>query len=208
MQPSPNPIFEKTYFDYLEKLKAVSPAAVAEVLGAVVEDDELLVDLYGRRYRVSPAGIVGPHGRRPGFETCVILCKYILLCPESPQLQTEWASFKNFRDTAPLVGYFRKDVEGALADRYSGRLTALKQAARALGANPSPLSAGYDLAMELDALPRIPVTLLFNDVDDEFPADCRLLFQRRTEKHLDGECIAMLGWRLLPALKGAGDSST
>jgi dienelactone hydrolase len=50
--------------------------------------------------------------------------------------------------------------------------------------------------MRFDALPKIPILLLFNDADDEFPAQCLLLFERRAEKYLDMECLAILGWLL------------
>jgi hypothetical protein len=50
--------------------------------------------------------------------------------------------------------------------------------------------------MQFNALPRVPVLLLFNDADDEFPAHCSLLFEGRAEKYLDAECLAILGMLL------------
>jgi hypothetical protein len=47
----------------------------------------------------------------------------------------------------------------------------------------------------------VPVLLLFNDSDDEFPAQCLVLFERRTEKYLDMECVAMVGMLLYEYLK-------
>ncbi|MGD8762104.1 MAG: DUF3786 domain-containing protein [Desulfobacteraceae bacterium] len=38
--------------------------------------------------------------------------------------------------------------------------------------------------------------LLFNDKDEEFPAQCSVLFERRTENYLDMECVAMVGMLL------------
>jgi len=53
----------------------------------------------------------------------------------------------------------------------------------------------------LDALPRVPVILLFNDADDEFPAQSSVLFEQRAEKYLDPECLAMAGRLLFTRLK-------
>jgi hypothetical protein len=50
----------------------------------------------------------------------------------------------------------------------------------------------------------IPVVMLFNDADEEFPAKCSVLFPVRTEEaYLDAECIAMLGSLLFRRLKRA-----
>ena len=43
----------------------------------------------------------------------------------------------------------------------------------------------YDLSMRFDALPKVPLLLLFNDKDDGFPAQCSVLFEKRTEKFSD-----------------------
>jgi hypothetical protein len=58
-----------------------------------------------------------------------------------------------------------------------------------------------DLVMKFDALPKVPVLLVFNDRDEDFPAHCSLLFERRAEKFLDMECLAMAGWALSEWLK-------
>jgi hypothetical protein len=47
--------------------------------------------------------------------------------------------------------------------------------------------------MQFDALSNVSLLLLFNDKDDEFPAQCAVLFEKRVEKLLDMECLAMVG---------------
>ena len=51
--------------------------------------------------------------------------------------------------------------------------------------------------------PKMPVLLLFNDADREFPAQCAVLFERRAENFLDMECLAMVGMLLFEYLKSA-----
>jgi hypothetical protein len=55
------------------------------------------------------------------------------------------------------------------------------------------MDISYDVSMQLTALPKIPVLLLFNDVDDEFPARCSVLFQKSIENYLDMETVALIG---------------
>ena len=74
----------------------------------------------------------------------------------------------------------------------------MKQAGEALGGYRPSISLQYDFSMQFDALPRIPILLLLNDADEEFPAHCSVLLQRRAETYLDAECLAILA-RMLPS---------
>ena len=74
---------------------------------------------------------------------------------------------------------------------------------RALGGTAPDIDVSYQLAMRFDALPRVPVVLLFNDEDEEFPAEATILFERRAERFLDMECLAILGWMLADRLAEA-----
>ncbi len=47
--------------------------------------------------------------------------------------------------------------------------------------------------MQFNALPKLPMVLLFNDRDEEFPAQAKILFEQRAEVYLDAECLAILG---------------
>ena len=59
--------------------------------------------------------------------------------------------------------------------------------------------------MQFKSLPKIPVLLLFNDSDEEFPAQCTVLFERSAENYLDMECLAMVGMLLFEWLKRSAD---
>jgi hypothetical protein len=72
----------------------------------------------------------------------------------------------------------------------------LKRRCGALGGVPAAEDFPYEVTMRLPALPRIPILLLFNGADEEFPARCTMLFERRAEKYLDMECLAITGWAL------------
>ena len=194
-------VFDESYENYLSQLRKLSFASIAPKSGAVFADDRLHIPLFDRTFEVSSTGIAGADGRRPSYDVCVILSRYLLLCPEEPVQGKNWMSFKDFKDSRPLHTYFANDVERAMAAHFSGRIDALKMACAALGGYAPDLQVAYDLAMQFDALPMIPVVLLFNDADEEFPAKCRVLYVARTEAYLDAECIAMLGTLLFRRLK-------
>ncbi len=189
-------VFEETYNDYLSRIDGIDLAATAAALGAALDDGRALIPLLNRTYRVSKEGITREDGKRPQMGTCVVLSKYLLLCPPIEPENIAWASFRDFKDSGPLAAYWANEVEATLVEAFAGRTADLAHAAEKLGGHTPDEDYPYDACYRFDALPKISMLLLFNDVDDEFPATCMLLFQARAEAYLDGECLAMLGAQL------------
>jgi hypothetical protein len=194
-------VFEKIYQEYMSAVSRVDLGRVKDRLGLKLDKGEAVIPFYGIPYRVSGQGIADSQGRRPNHAVSVILCKYLLLCPEGEPVESEWVTYKDFKDAAPFVGGFSNNAEKPIIRMFSGRLSELRQACLGLTGRPVDAGIDADLVMRLDALPKVPVLLLFNDRDDDFPAQCSLLFERRAEKYLDMECLAMTGWALSEWLK-------
>lgn len=201
--PEPANVFEKTYRDYLDQIKGFNPESFKQKLGVEVQDDEVIIPLYGKPYRVSENGIIDPSGKQPPLDISVILFKYLLLCPDADPTGKNWVSYRDLKDSGPLTVYFANDVERAIAGHFKGAPGGFEEAGKAIGGYRPDIDVSYDLSMQFDALPKVPVIVLFNDADDEFPAQCSLLFERRAESYLDAECLAMIGRLLLANLKRA-----
>lgn len=202
-----SPVFEETYKNYLAQVARIDMKACADPLGIQAEGQNAIIPFFKQPYRVSPNRVLDPSGQQPTHAVSVVLCQYLLLCqPIEPQ-GDEWVSFKDFKDAAPFVGGFVNNTERTIFIKFPGRLAALKDACLNLGGLPVDLGLSYDLSIRFEALPRIPLLLLFNDEDDEFPAQCALLFQKKAEKYLDMECLAIIGWFLTDSLlQAAGES--
>jgi len=91
------------------------------------------------------------------------------------------------------TGYFTTNTNKIVETSFSGRLNLLEKACRKLGARPLEDGAAYDLSLMFKALPRIPVLLRFHDGDEEFPAQCSILFRQSAEQYLDMESLAIAG---------------
>lgn len=196
-------VFKKTYENYLAQVDETDFNSVKQKLGVEVENNEMIIPLFGKLYKVSAAGISDPGGKQPMFDICVILCKYILLCPQISPKEKDWVSFRDLKDSGPLTSYFANDVERAIAAHFNGRLDDMKNACRTLKGYLPDIEVSYDLSIQFDALPKLPVVMLFNDADDEFPAKCSVLFETRAENYLDPECLSMVGRCLFTYLKKA-----
>jgi hypothetical protein len=195
-----SPIFEETTKNYLAQLAGIDFLSRAKTLSITIQDGEALIPFLGKTYRVSPNGVFDPLGKEPLHAVSIVLCRYLLLCPEKEPLGEEWVSYKDFKGAGPFVGGFVNNTEKALVRYFSGRMEGLKLAGHKLGGRPSDLELSYPVVLQFDVLPKIPLLLLFNDKDEEFPAQCSLLFQKKAERYLDMECLAILGWFLTDAL--------
>ena len=200
---SKNSVFEKTYKYYIAQVAEIDFKPIEQKLGVHAEGNDVTIPLFGKPHKVSENGITNPEGKQPSLDICVILCKYLLLCPDVYPKEKEWVSFRDLKNSGPLTSYFANDVERAIAACFAGRLDDLKETSKLLGGYLPDIEVTYDLSMQFDALPRVPVMLLFNDADDEFPAKSSVLFERRAEKYLDAECLAMVGRLLFTSLKKA-----
>ncbi len=201
MMQKPNPVFQQTLDHYLKEVRSLNLAALAEKLGLTRLDGQFGVRLLNRDYLITDRGFVDPSGRPVPYEGIVILSRYLLMCPEKTPSGMEPASYRDFKDSGPLTVYFSNDVENRIATHFAGGKENLARACRRIGGTESRIRADYDVRFRFDALPRIPVDLLFNDRDEEFEAAARLVFEKRAEHYLDAESLAILGNMLGRALR-------
>lgn len=196
-------VFETTTIRYLEQLAAIDYMTRADRLGAEISGRELMIPLYGRPYALSPKGVRALDDRPVNFAIQVVLCCYVLQCPEHVPPPGDWVTYREFRNAGPLVGYFTANTQKIIETSFAGRIAALEKACRRLGGRSFQDEAAYDLSVTFDFLPRIPVRLRFNDRDSEFPAQCAVLFPRSAEAFLDMECMAIGGTLLAGTLTQA-----
>ena len=141
-------------------------------------------------------------GKRPIHAVSVILCQYLLLCPDQePTAAGQWARYHSFPDAAPYAQGFRNTAEKPISKAFTGKLEDLKRACSILGGQEGEAPFSCDLAIRFPVLPKVNLLMVFNDQDEEFPAECSILFENHADAYLDMECLAMLGMILATWLK-------
>lgn len=185
-------IYEKTFNEYLKQLAEHDLESLAGRIGVAYERDTILLPFFHETYRVSKAEIKDPAGRTPNHAVRTILCQYLLRFPPAVPKQKDWTSFKDFKDAAPLVGYFQ-NCENSVSKCFAGKKAQLLTSCLILHGRLTSISSGYELSVLFDALPRLPLLLLYNDQDDEFPAQCNFLFKSGAQELLDMESLAIIG---------------
>lgn len=191
---TPSPVFDEHRRHYLGRLAGLDLAAIAGRLGLARGDNGLVVPLFSQPFRVQPEAIVDPAGRPASYAPFVIISRHLLMCPDTEPSDDRWTAFRDFKDAGPLLVYFANSVEGAITRAFAGRLEALRAAGRRLGGRHDPADDfAYDVVMRFNALPKVPVLLLFNDAAEGFAPRCVVLFERRIAAYLDMETVAVVG---------------
>lgn len=207
-----SPVFEQHYKDYLKRLAGLDFTTLAPDVGGRLTTGPggrgLEIFYFNRPYRISAAGIRDGAGQKPGYDTCIILSRYLVMAGDRGKKdvtagagQDNWAGFRDLKDSGPLTVYFRDNVETAIAGLLAGRMSDLKQGLDALNPSRPGMDLQYDLAVKINALPLLPMLVLANDAEDGFPATCSVLFESGVETVLDAECIAMIGHRLAKIIR-------
>jgi len=197
-------VFDQTFSHYINKVATLDFSSVALDLGLDTDGRSVTIPFFNTPYRVTRETVSTPEGKPAAFGVGVVLCNYLIQSPREAPVDDEWCSYKDFKNAAPLVGTFANTVERPIASDFSGRLPDLEKAGRILGGIAPSITLPHDLNLVIQALPRVPLLLLFNDADDEFPADCKVLFEKRAENYLDMECLAILGMLLAEYLRRCG----
>jgi len=199
-----NPIFKHNYAAYLKKLDTVDFSLLPSVLNITVDEDRRVahIPFFLTNYQVSASGVADHNGKRPHYDTCVILLKYLLMCPKQVPRENDWVNFRDLKGS----GYTRHSSLAdyaiqSIAKYYAGNKRRLKTAVKALNGKQPEADYPYDLSAVFTVLPRIPILFLYNDADKNFPSQAFILFERRAEQFLDAECLAMIGSNLFEHLK-------
>jgi len=188
-----NEAFEKTYNEYLAKLDKLNLPEIANRLKLDESGRELLVSLLGDEFRVSKAGIIDPNRQRAEYKKCIVIFKYLLMCPLNVPTETDWVAYHSFKNAQPLLHYFAREVTDPIEHCFTGQLGKLRYICEEIGETATTDSASYDLSVQFDVLSQVPLFLRFNDADDDFPAQCTILFRETVERYLDMESVAILG---------------
>jgi hypothetical protein len=191
--------YELVYEELLRELADVDLSKVSADLGGPYHGDHLEIHFLGESYRISNQGIWKVDAKEPNVSVRIVLCHYLLHASQG-QLTGEWMSYRDFKDSAFFISNFQVNVEDRIAHYFSARTSDLEESAQALDGEPYGDFQTGDVCYYFQALPKVPLLLVFYDKDADFPASCKVLFDRSAPTWLDMECLAVLGWILADLL--------
>ena len=175
----------------------------ARVLNADLAARTLLIPFFGHHHRVSAEGVTDATGNPPTPAVANLLLDYVLYCPVMVPEAGAWITFREFSGAGPLMGYFVGNTNKLIESHFAGNAGALEARCSSLGGKVVQGVSGLDLCMEMAVLPRLSIRMAFNDRDEDFPAQCSLLFQKSAETYLPMKSMAVAGTWLAGKLVGS-----
>lgn len=184
--------FDQSYADAAAQVFQQDFLAKSERLGALRENAALTIPFFNRDLVLEKDRISDRSGQDVSLALKVMLCRYVLLCPEKPPTRSgELISFRELKGSGPLTSYFTSNTNKTIETTFSGRLPMLEGQCDTLKGMKQTCS-GYDLSIRFPALPNIPVILSMNDADDMMPASSIFLFESSVQEFLDLESLIIL----------------
>lgn len=117
-------------------------------------------------------------------------------------LTGQWLPFEQLKNARAFGPAFRKGNLAPFAATFDGHAEELERALRAFRGQPLPTG---DVGYQIDVFPCIPVQVLFWDGDDEFPAQCNLLFDRSATDFIHVESVVSIASMVLKHLAEAAN---
>ncbi len=118
----------------------------------------------------------------------IILLHYLARCSEAG-LSGTLIDYRHVQDGAPYFSTFEKRSTKIILKGFASAEDMLPEAAAPL--NPQPAPHG-DVGIRIQALPKVPLYFILWKGDDEFPPNCRILFDESIQLFLSAEDIAVL----------------
>ena len=123
--------------------------------------------------------------------TKIIICDYVRRKGRR-NLTGELITLGHFPRTASHVKAFQGNAEHKIAGYFGSDPDALRRRSAELGGAETGPRVKADYSCSFILLPHVPLYLSFWAADQEFDADCKLLFDRSAEDYIDIEYLAYL----------------
>ena len=112
-------------------------------------------------------------------------------------LTGDWLAFEQLRGAGAFGPAFRRGNLAPFASTFAGHCSELEYALQSFGGVPLPTG---DVGYQIDVFPTIPMRVLFWDGDEEFPAQCNLLFDRSATDFIHVESVVSIASEALKHL--------
>jgi hypothetical protein len=208
-QPRPDASSFSSYEQVSQELEkeavAVDFKETAEVIGGIYEalhgEETIILKMISTVYELRKEGLFRDNAYYTDLWAKIIIYDYVRRKGRSP-LTGRWLPLGLFPHSASLVRAFQSSAEKKIAASFKRDLTGLKQRCALLEGCETESTVKADFSSCFHLLPHVPLYLSFWNADEEFDAECKLLFDSNAEDHIAIEYLAYLVERFAGELVG------
>ena len=180
-----------------QQMRARDPRERAEKSGAHFEagptgkEGRISLSLFNARYVIDFPDLRISSGEKKAVSlvTKIILLHFLIKADGRP-LSGQLVPYKEIPGGMAYAGVFARRAVEPLIPVFGQSQDRFLEAGFRLGGRKAEYG---DVSLELMALPRIPMTYILWEGDEEFPATAQLLFDRAVEGYLSLEDIVVVG---------------
>ncbi len=193
--------YEQIYESLLPKLSACDFSEAAGRLGLSLRPDGgMSVNFFGREYEISSRGVNPTDGKPVNVNNRSVLA-YYALSKGAGEPAFLYVPVANLTGAKLVFSHTNINwMTDSLGKIFSGDYEKFSETMCRLGGvfNGKLNSSGYSWLLE--ALPKIPIQIIYYDGDDEFPCEIKILFDKNASRFMEFECLAFLEGCLVRAL--------
>ena len=190
--------YEQIYESLIPKLSECDFLEVAERLGLSPQPEGALsVNFLGREYEINSCGINPTDGKPVNVNNRSVLA-YYTLSQGVGEPAFSYVPISNF--AGPGLFSNIKWMTDPLGKTFGGDYVTFSETMCRLGGVFDGKLRSDRYSWLLKALPKIPLQIIYNDGDDEFPCEVQILFDKNAARFMEFECLAFLKGCLVRAM--------
>lgn len=185
---------ERRLEELFDEIADLDFSDIADQLGAEAEGDLLNINYMGKKISLSHTKV----GEDLDILDKLLILIYVKRAGKSP-MTGKWVAFRELKDGIVRAESFNGACELAIGGMFERDSQGLLDKMNIVGAKEvSGYSAPHSFVVY--PLPKVPFLLLLWPGDEEFGAECKILFDSTSNEYLDVETLLYLGIALVRVL--------
>lgn len=172
-----------------EEIRGIDFKGVAEDIGAALDNGALVLECFGRQFRISPDGEITVQGRITPWMK-ILLLHYVRTAGKGG-LTGKHASYSELRGGIVKTASFQGECEIPLTELFERDFEKTAMLLSRMGTK-KPKDFPTEHAWQLYLLPMLPIIILYWSAEEEFPARVKILFDSSADRYLDVEALIFI----------------
>jgi len=186
--------------EFLSRMEKQPSKNFHDILGIHKRAQGYRFDFFNRPIFYNHNDFIDLSGEELSGSIKAVFSKYMINCPQFPlESSGKLLTFRELPGAGPLFQRFAENTNKTIEQSFSNRLGDLEIICKGIYGMPIN-ETSFDLSIRFKALPKIPIILHFNDVDDTFPANAVFLFHDDAIQYLDLKSLGSIATYLTGSL--------